>query len=115
MNGGVVYAAWPGGAVAVDRDGQAASSRTPIDRRADCGCARWHALVALYRDAVGWAQLHGGGRKRWRCGVRQREDSAGEWAAEGMLYRGWCGVRGRRWAPTMVWWLGVTANDWRDQ
>lgn len=41
-----------GGAVAVDRDGQAASSRTPIDRRAGCGCARWHAL---YWDAVGWA------------------------------------------------------------
>jgi len=48
---GVVYAAWLAGRWQFDRDGQAASSRTPIDRWADCGCARWHAL---YQGAVGW-------------------------------------------------------------
>jgi len=73
MNGGVVYAAWPGGAVAVDRDGQAASSRTPIDRRAECGCARWHALVALCRDAVGWAAAS----RRWEETVAVRCQTTG--------------------------------------
>jgi hypothetical protein len=79
MDGGVVYAAWLAGAVAVDRDGQAASSSTPIDRWAGCGCAQWHVL---YRCSGVGRQLHGGERKRWRC--LTREDSAGQ-AAVGVV------------------------------
>ena len=68
MSSGVVYAAWLAGRWQFDRDGQAASSRTPIDRWADCGCARWHAL---YQGAVGWADSETASRRqRWRCGVR---------------------------------------------
>jgi hypothetical protein len=101
MDSGVVYGAWlAGGAVAVDRDGQAASSSTPIDRWAGCGCARWHVL---YRCSGVGRQLHGVERKRWRC--QTREDSAGQAAVVGEL-----GVVGRAGGVLSMYSAG---HEWR--
>lgn len=77
MDSGVVYAAWLAGRWQSDRDGQAASSRTPIDRWADCGCA-WCGTPST-RMQWGGQTASRRWEERWRCVVRcqTREDSGG--------------------------------------
>ena len=109
-------AAWLAGRWQFDRDGQAASSRTPIDRWAECGCARWHAL---YQGAVGWANSFTEETVAVRC--QTREDPGGydrigqDRTAQDGQQSAWVVVGGGglcvlRWARTTAWDVACEAS-----